>query len=87
MIVVPVNELPEQRKRSSCIRNGEYLREFLAMNVRYAYFNVEPFEYSHIYSAYTSLKNIVRFYDMPIEVRLINAEIYLINLLLGGYEP
>ena len=82
MIFTPVKELPKPRKRTRCNRSAERLHEFLSMNVKYARMDVGKLEYSHSYSAYTSMRNMVKFYSLPIDVKMLNGEVYLINLLL-----
>ena len=82
MILVPVAGLPEQRKRVRCMPNAEWLNQFLDMNIKYVWVDVEQFEYSHIYSAYTSMRSIAKFYELPVDVKIINGEVYLVNLLL-----
>lgn len=82
MIIVPVGGLPEPRKKVRCTRNGEYLNNFLDMKVKYAWVDVEQFEYAHVYSAYTSLRRIAKFYSLPVDVKIINGEVYFVNLLM-----
>lgn len=82
MTFIPVDELPVQRKKSYDKRNGDFLREFLKMNVKYARMDITEFDYAHAFSAYSSIKRVISFHGLPVNVKLINHDIYLINLEL-----
>lgn len=86
MRFIPVDELPVQKKKRYKKNNGDHLREFLNMNVRYAKMEITDMDYMNIDVAYAAAHTMIRFYGFPIKAKLINHELYLINLELEGAD-
>ena len=79
MNFIPVKELPKQHKRTFSKRNGDHLREFLNLGIKYAKMDITDMDYVNTYSAYTSTKTLIKHHCLPIEARFINQELYLVN--------
>lgn len=86
MKFIPVDELPVSEKKSYKKRNGDYLREFLNMKVKYAKLDFTDMDYKCIGTAYPAVKTTIRYYGFPVKVKMINGELYLINLELEGAD-
>jgi hypothetical protein len=82
MNFIPVDELPVQRKKRCRKNNGDHLREFLNMKVNYAKMDITDMDYMNVDTAYAATHTMIKFYGFPIKCKMINHELYLINLEL-----
>ena len=80
MKFIPVDELPEQNRKTFKKRGGGHLVEFLNLKIKYAKMDISDMDYITPYSAYCSTLSIVKYHNLPIRARLINGELYLENL-------
>jgi hypothetical protein len=79
MRFTPVEDIPEQAQKCSNQNIGDKLREFVNMNVKKAKMNIDDMAYSHPYSAYTAIRSSISYFGLPINVRFINGDIYLVR--------
>jgi hypothetical protein len=79
MKFVPVDEIPKQRTKTFKKTGGEHLQKFMSMGVKYARMDIDHSDYAHPYSACAATKKIIKYWDLPIKVRFVNQEIYLIR--------
>lgn len=82
MTFVPVDKLPESNPPLPYKRRADILNEFLEMSIKYARMDFNTLEYSCATQARSAMAQTVKRYSMPIKVKLINNELYLINLEL-----
>ena len=75
----PVESIPEQAPKGFRKNNGEHLYEFMSMNVKKAKMDIAGMDYAHAYSAYAATRTSANYYGLPINVRFINGEIYLVR--------
>lgn len=77
------SQLPTPANKHVCYTDlYNILQHFLSLDV-YAV-KVENLPHNSIYSARASLHRTVKRFNLPIRVRLINSELYLINTLKEG---
>lgn len=77
MKFIKIDRLPDREKRPYN-KMEEELEKFLRMGCRYAKVDLCG-EYSGVNSARASICNAIKMYDLPIQARLINEELYLIS--------
>ena len=84
MTFVPVDKLPERKPKRLYKRRIDILKEFLKMNVKYARADFNTLEYSCAKDTRSAMDQTAKTYGLPVKVKLINGELYLINLELEG---
>ena len=82
MTFVPVDKLPERNPKLSYKRRADILKEFLKTNVKYARVDFSMLEYSCAKDVRSAMSQAIKTWRLPVEVKLINNEVYLINLEL-----
>ena len=78
MTLTPVEKLPKTN-RTSYKKCADIIKEFMKMNVTYAKFEFTENEYTSAFAAITSLRYYVRNHTVPVIVKIINGELYLIR--------
>lgn len=82
MKIVQVDKLPKQKKfRTVSMYHSlkNFFDEFMAMNIKFARIDIAPKEYASPRSAYESLHKVARQSELPIVVKIVNKELYLIR--------
>jgi hypothetical protein len=79
MQLTPVEELPVKKANCQYKNLREYLDSFMKENVKCVHVKFAPYEFANVYSACGSFNRIIRMFDYPVEVTIINSELYLIR--------
>lgn len=77
MNFVKVDRLPDRKKRPYKKLEDE-LEKFMRMDCKYAKVELNG-EYAGPNSARASILRAIRLYDLPIQIKMINDEVYLIS--------
>lgn len=80
MKFVKVDKLPESNRRyTSAYKVEARIQEFMNMNIKIARVDYNESDYKSIKTAYTGFKNACKRYVAPIDVKVVNKELYLIR--------
>lgn len=79
MQLTPVEELPTRKANCQYKNLREYLNSFMKMNVKRVQVNFTPYEFASVYSAYASFNRMVKLFTYPIDVTIVNTELFLIR--------
>ena len=84
MNFIPVEQIPKKRSpRSGDLVDykpmGEYLKEFMLMNVKYVKVAFSYLDYSNAESAYVSIRDAAKRHGLPIAAVLRDDDVYLMR--------
>ena len=79
MKLTPMSEPPVAKAKSQYKNPMEYIEDFMRMNITCVRVDFAPYEFCSSYSAYASFRRVIRMYEYPVRVSIINNEVYLIK--------
>lgn len=79
MQLTPVEELPVKKANCQYKNLRDYLDSYMKTNVKRVHVTFAPYEFANVYSAYGSFNRMIKLFNYPIEVTIINSELYLIR--------
>lgn len=80
MDLIPVTRLPRRKANCQYKNINEYIHNFMRLNTKYVRIEYVPGEFANVYSAKSSFDRMVRLFDYPIQVAVINSELYLVRV-------